>query len=224
MTYVTSEDKDAMKKILESLNGDGDSTRSNSSSSRPLNDSDVLLAGPGQVTSREIDAMTNVLKKLNNVMGNSSDSYLQEGISTLPELQEAMTTSVTSNGVKIGAYKIEINQDDSLLVNKQNYSVINKITGETIAHELGLYEAAHGLVKLLNSGHFVNSQAIRELLENEASYTSHKMDAVRYKRKMKKARMINDSVKYNLFEARCQSSLDRAMQSKRTVKSIYKSL
>ena len=216
---VSSEDKAAMARLLQIMEGKTPSpiTPTYNNSVDP-----VVLAGPGQVTQRDVQAMADVLKKLNGAIGDVSATMVTESQYD-PQLKEALITTKTSDGVKIGAYQIKINQNDDRMVNKQSFSVINKISGETIAHELGLYEAAHGLVKLLNAGNFVNSLPVRELLESEAAYTSHKMDEIRYKKRMKKAQMTKDS-SYDLYEARRQNSMDRAMIAKAKVKKLYESI
>ena len=111
--------------------------------------------------------------------------------------------------------------DESRLAGKQFYSVVNRATGETLAHELSLYEAAHGLVRLLNKGKFFNSLEVRKLLETEAAYTSHKIDAVRFHKAMRKAERTGDAIRAELMETRKQASLDRAMQAKSDLKKLY---
>lgn len=223
---VSTEDKDAMARLLQIMEGNVPSPialTENKNNFATGGGDEVILAGPGQTTQRDIQAMAEVIKKLNNAIGDVTKTMVQESQYD-KNLKEALETTVTSNGIKIGMYQIIHNQDTSRAVNKQNFSVVNKLTGETIAHELGLYEAAHGLVKLLNSGNFINSAPVRELLESEASYTSHKLDAIRYKRAMKKALSEKNMIRYNLYEDRCQSSMDRAMSSKSIIKKIYKTL
>ena len=219
---VSSEDKEAMARLLQIMEGKTPTPISASTSqNNSVSTDSVILAGPGQVTQRDVQAMADVLKKLNGAIGDVSATMVTESQFD-PQLKEALTTVKNNDGVKIGAYQIKIHQNDDRMVNKQSFSVINKITGETIAHELGLYEAAHGLVKMLNAGNFVNSLPIRELLEAEAAYTGHKLDAVRYKKRMKKAASTNDA-SYDLYEARRQSSMDRAMIAKAKVKKLYES-
>ncbi len=217
---VSAEDKAAMNRLLQIMNGERvtDPVRSSVQQSSPLE-----LAGAGQVTRGDVDAMAQVLTRLNNVVGQVSADILLESHQN-NEIKEALSTESTATGVKIGCYEIKINLDESRLVNKQNYSVVNKITGEILAHELGLYEAAHGLVKMLNSGVYINSQSVRELLEAEAAYTSHKQDAIRFKRRAKKSLNVGSTHEHGLYEARQISSMDKAMSAKARVKKIYNNI
>jgi hypothetical protein len=219
---VSNEDKDAMSRLLQIMNGEK-TPQSPRSAHSPASSAPLELAGAGQVTRADVDAMAQVLTRLNNVVGQVSTDILLESDNN-PELAQALVTETTYAGIKIGRYEIKINLDETRLVNKQHYSVVNKISGEVLAHELGLYEAAHGLVKMLNSGLYINSQSVRDLLEAEAAYTSHKMDAIRFKRRAKKSLMEGKGHDTSLFEARRVAAMDKAMTAKSRIKKIYNSL
>ena len=174
---VTPEEKANMMRLLQIMEGQTPTASSARAVNTTASDTPVELAGPGQPSSRDIAAMADVLRKLNTV----TTQVLAESHSD-PQLKEALETMPTPQGVRIGAWQIQENSDSERLVNKHNWSVINKYTNDVIAHELGLYEAALALVKMLNKGMYVNSQPVRELLEAEAAYTSHKMDALRFRK------------------------------------------
>jgi hypothetical protein len=216
---VSPEDKAAMARFLSILNGQPVAAPAVNQSQQGMS-APVELAGAGQVTRADVQAMGDVLARLNNVISQVSTEMVTES-ATDPGMAEALMTTQTGTGVKIGCYEIRVNLDESRLVNKQNYSVVNKLTGETLAHELGLYEAAHGLVKLLNGGNYVNSAPVRELLEAESSYTSHKMDALRFKRRAKKSHAVGNSQNYNIYEARRIDAMDKSMIAKARVKKLY---
>ena len=221
---VTPDDKAAMARILALMNGAGSASPSRAAhSAYPSGSAPVELAGAGQVTRHDVNAMAQVLQRLNSVVNQVSTDLIMES-QTTPEIAEALNTTANADGVKIGLYQIRQNLDESLLTNKQNFSVINKLTGETIAHELGLYEAAHALVKMLNKGKFVNSPPIRELLEAEASYTAQKIHAARYNKLIKRSRAAGEDIKADLYESRKQKAMDMAMLAKATVKKIYSNL
>ena len=219
---VNPEEKMAMTRLLQIMNGQTPLPVSNTSNTN-TSVSPVELAGAGQVTRADVDAMAQVLTRLNNVVGQVSTEILLESDKNT-EIAQALVTEATPSGVKIGRYEIKINLDESRLVNKQNFSVVNKLTGEVLAHELGLYEAAHALVKMLNTGQYINSQNVRELLEAEASYTSHKMDAVRFKRRAKKSYLEGKTHETSLYEARKVDAMDKAMSAKARIKKIYNNL
>jgi len=225
MTMVSQEEIAAMARLREIMEGKTPSSHNSTGNGQKTQQQPkyVEVTGPGVVTRQEVDAMATVMNRLNNVMNQVSGEMIVES-SHDPELREALMTQVGEDGVKIGAYKIKINEHDDRIATKKSFSVINQITGETIAHELGLYEAAHGLVKLLNSGNFINSVKVRKLLESESTYTGQKVDAIRYKRSAHRAKNSGDSHRYELFESRRQRAVDLALHAKAEVKDIYNNI
>jgi hypothetical protein len=217
---VNPEERAAMARLMQIMEGQTPAPVSTSQRASHNSADPVILAGPGQVTDREINAMADVLRRLEGAVNNTSRDMIQESFRD-HQLQEALITEQTSAGVKIGVYTIQQGLDEGRLAGKQFYSVINRATGETLAHELSLYEAAHGLVRLLNNGKFFNSLEVRKLLEAEDGYTSHKIDAVRFHRMMRKAERAGDTDKAQLMETRKQASMDRAMRSKADLKRLY---
>lgn len=217
---VTPEEREAMSRLLSIVNGEKPSASLSKPHAALM---EAELPGAGQVTSADVKAMSEVLQRLNKAIGDVSNEMLAESTRN-PEVAEALVTTSSEGSVKIGRYEIRVNLDESRLVNKQNYSVVNKLTGETLANELGLYEAAHGLVKLLNAGQYINSPVIRDLLEAEAAYTSHKMDALRFKRRSKKSLQEGNQITHELYETRRVDAMDKAMQNKARVKKIYNSI
>lgn len=216
---VDPQERAAMLRLMQIMNGESVAPLQESATSASSQNS-VLLEGPGVVSQADITAMAQVLKRLDNVMQQTSENMVTE--STYDhKLKEALVTEKDSQGVKIGVYKIQVHLDESRVAGKQYYDVVNQATHHVLAHELSLYEAAHGLVRLLNSGKYINSQEVRELLEAEAAYTSHRIDAIRYARMAKKANLLNDSTKAQLYETRKQASMDRSSQAKAKVKSLY---
>ena len=211
---VSPQERDAMHRLMQIMNGE---TPSDTVAHRDVSQP-VVLAGPGQVSEHDVRAMADVLRKLNSVPVQSH--MLSESVVD-PMLTEALQTHSTPDGVKIGVYKIISRLDETRVAGKQHFSVVNNTTGETLAHELSLYEAAHSLVRLLNQGMFFNSEPVRALLEAEAAYTAHKIDAVRYHRMVRRLQRDNQPAKADLMETRKQSSMDRAMAAKAQVKKIY---
>jgi hypothetical protein len=214
---VSSQERDAMAKLLSIMNGQ--SVTLEESNSLPVSQP-VELAGPGQPSRRDVEAMAQVLRKLEFAVDQTSSHMITESAHD-SNLKEALLTNVTTDGVQIGIYKIQQGLDESRVAGKQYYNVINSVSGHVIASELSLYEAAHGLVRLLNSGHYVNSPQVIKLLNAESSYTSHKIDAVRYHRMNKKAERVGEYTRAQLMETRKMDSLDKAMAAKTTVKKLY---
>lgn len=219
---VSSADKAAMTRLLQIMNGETPSPSAASVHASPQH-VPVELAGAGMVTQQDISAMADVLRRLDHVVNQTSNQIIAESTRD-HSLQEALVTESVPEGVKIGIYQIQQHQDPTRVAGQQYFSVVNRSTGDTIANEISLYEAAHALVKLLNQGQFVNSASVRALLESEATYTSQKIDAVRYHRHMRAAERKGDEARAQLMETRKQSSMDKAMQAKMQVRKLYRSL
>jgi len=212
---VSPEERDAMANILRTLNGEASvkpTTNSNASNA-------VELAGPGQVTNADISAMADVLTKLNSVSNQVVGEMITEAEHS-PVVDLALNTSRNDDGVKVGKYQIMIKEDPKRLAGKQYYSIYNTRTNDIIADDLSLYETALSVVKLLNNGRYANSSDVRSLFEHDQTYTSHKQDAVRYKRAMIVAERKGDFTKHGIYESRQQASIDRAMVAKRQIKNF----
>ena len=217
MTHVTPEDTNAMARILRALNGEAPEpmtpTRLNEQSSNQ-----VELAGPGQITKKDVDAMASVMTRLNSLSNQVVDNMITEGSDT-SQLSEALYTERTATGVKVGRYQIMIKEDAKRLAGKQFYSIYNSLTNDTIADDISLYETALSVVRLLNNGRFANSSEVRKLFEQDDTYTSHRIDALTYKRRLA---TVTDPAKRDIFESRFQASLDRCMAAKRIIKTLSK--
>jgi hypothetical protein len=214
---VSPQDRDAMARLLQIMNGESVQVTESATHADQM---PVELAGAGRPSRRDVQAMADVLRKLESAVQTTSAEMMVESYHD-HNLKEALITNATADGVQIGIYKIQQGLDESRTAGKQYYNVINSVSEHTIASELSLYEAAHGLVRLLNSGHYVNSPQVIKLLDAESSYTSHKIDAVRYHRMSKKAEREGQHTRAQLMETRKMDSLDKAMAAKRSVKKLY---
>jgi hypothetical protein len=211
---VTPEDTNAMKRLLEMMEGKSPSSPPVSYGSNQSG-APVELAGAGQVTSRDIGAMADVLKKLNNV----TNSVLRESESD-QQLGNAVNTQRNAKGVKVGNYQIMVKEDATRIAGKQYYSIYHTKTEDVIADDVSLYETALEVVKRLNSGKFVNDPSILKLFEADDHYTSHRTDAIRFKARMNNANKVGDVAKHDIYESRYQASIATAMNHKREIKNI----
>ena len=162
--------------------------------------------------------MASVLGKLNSLSNHVVDGMITES-SGFSEVAEALQTERTQHGVKVGRYQILVKEDPKRMAGKQFYSIYNSLTNDTIADDISLYETALTAVRMLNSGKFANSVEVRKLFEQDDAYTSHRVDALIYKRKML---TTNDPSKKDIFESRYQASLDRCMAAKKQIKMLVK--
>jgi len=219
---VTPQEVYEMARLKAILNGDpppaplpGMSTNL-SEAQEPI----VLERGPSK---RDISAMTDLLSKLNSIADDVTDNLVTESVRNT-EIQTAITTSVNSAGVKVGQYQIDRCEDPNRVAGKQYYNIYHIRSGDIIAEQVTLYETALAVVKLLNSGSFVNNPKISRLFEYDNSYANHKIDALSYKRKSRTAEKKNLFEKIDLYEARFQASMQRAMECKQNIRSIAENI
>lgn len=213
MTAVTPEEREAMLRLRNIMEGVHSPEPTRSTANRTH---EVELAGPGQVTNADIHAMSDVLSKLNSITNHVVDDMITESVAH-PQISEALHTQKLSNGIKVGRYQILVKEDAQRLAGKQFYSIYNSLTNDTIADDISLYETALAVVRLLNKGKFANSAEVRQLFENDDAYTSHKVDAINFKRRLK---TVKDVAKQDIYESRLQASMDRCMAAKKLIKTL----
>jgi len=96
------------------------------------------------------------------------------------DLREALITETIDHGARIGSWEIRINERGR----RKLYNVINAVNGEALAVDLMLYEAARGLVRILNEGGRINSRPVIELLRAEQEYGGLVQDMVLYRHRL----------------------------------------
>jgi hypothetical protein len=121
------------------------------------------------------------------------------------ELREALHTEETPGGSRIGNWEITIREEGR----RKFYNVGQ---GEVyIASDLLLYEAAQGLVRILNNGGRLNSPQAINLLRLEQVYASALNDAVLYKHYLVKH---SHDPRLAVFEARYSAAKHRAITAR----------
>lgn len=125
-------------------------------------------------------------------------------------LREAMITEPTEHGARIGSWEIKVSGDGS----RKLYDVVHAESGEALASDLMLYEAAHGLARILNNGGRINSREAIELLQTEQDYAGSVHDMVLFKHRITKN---TNSPRLHIFEARYGDAKRRALTARSRV-------
>ncbi len=157
-----------------------------------------------------VNAMQNILD-----MFKTSDpaSNIAERSLTDRQLAEAMVTETTENGVRVGSWEIAITENNGL----KFYSVSNIHTGEPIASDLTLYDAAKGIASALNEGMTINTPTIRKLLNAEGAYSRARQNAAEFRQSMQVAESRGDRQKRAIAEDRFNEALARAKEARATL-------
>lgn len=155
-----------------------------------------------------VNAMQNILDLFKK--GEDPASMMAERARTDRALAEAMVTDRTTNGVRVGSWEIVISEENGL----KSYSVSNIHTGEPIATDLTLYDAAKGLASALNEGKTINTPIVRRLLNAEGAYSRARQSAADFRQTM----MVAESAqKRAIAEDRFNEALLRAKEARSTI-------
>jgi len=193
MVDVDPKATEEMARLLAIMNGTTPPPQTSGGKKAPLTEN-----------SSNADAMKVILERFYSA---TDQAITSPDVAITPELHDAITTSRTPKGVQIGNWTIDVNVVNEKL---KTYDVNNVRTGETIAKELLLYEAAHALVKLLNRGIAINTPRVREVLALEEAFMKHRNDAVQFRRKMRN-RTLKESV-LAVAEDRYAQARDQALR------------
>lgn len=155
---------------------------------------------PVNVSSGEVDLMKSVLEAFNAAQANATVRAAED-----PELREAMVTTRTSRGARIGSW--EILENDGKI---KTYDIVAEGTELAIAKDLYLYDAAYGIAKALNEGAVINSTRVRSLLRLESDFAKNRDDASAFKARAKKLREQGETRKAAVAEDRLDEAARQA--------------
>jgi hypothetical protein len=175
------------------------------------NPSETAASAGGAVGATDVAEMKAILERFYA----AADHVVTEAVSDR-ELREALATEPTPNGARIGAWEIRAYQSGQ----HKLYDVVNGTTGQPLAAALLLYEAAHGLVRMLNNGGRINSPDAIELLRAEQEYGSRVHDMALFKHRL--LRQPTDP-RAGVFEARYLDAKRRATQARERVSRLAES-
>lgn len=155
-----------------------------------------------------IEAMKNILRAFNgsSSLSTSPDKRLTERSNYDRELREALITESTERGTRVGSWEILITENHGL----KQFDVINVHTGEPIATDLTVYDAALGITRRLNEGQTINSKAIRDILNAEASYDSNRQDAATFRARVNESVRSGNDSRADIMEARFTEAVSKA--------------
>lgn len=173
----------------------------------------IDYSGPPQP---DVGAMKDILAKFYSASSNAAVSLTEDARSS-SIIREALVTDRTPRGAKVGSWEIQVTEINDKL---RMYDVCNVHTGEAIATDLRLYEAAHALVKLFNAGVGVNTEKVREVLTIEETYSKHYQDAVSFRHKMTRMTQINESMKAAVAEDRYVEARQKALAARDRLRSL----
>jgi len=156
-----------------------------------------------------VAAMKSILEAFNGT--SSPADALADRSSMDRELREALITEATDHGTRIGSWEIVVNENQQGL---KNFDVTNVHTGEPIATELSLYDAAHGIVRALNEGLMINSSRVRDILAAEAEYDRARTSAAEFRERGRMLESRGENSRAAIMEDRFDVALAQAKDAR----------
>lgn len=170
------------------------------------------IAPPVALATGDVNEMKDILQRFHAAAGN----VVNEAAYDRP-LRQSLATERTTHGARVGNWEIVITENGK----RKLYDVVHGSTGERIAAELLLYEAARGLAQHLNDGGRINSAEIIDLLKTEQDYAGAIHDMRLYKHHLTKT---PNSPRTAIYEDRYGEAKRRAIQARGKVEKLSESL
>lgn len=154
------------------------------------------------VDQAQVEAMANVLKKLEANAGSAAHNIVTES-KRKPDLGVAIEAHRTESGVSVSRYDIRTEKKTiGENLKKTFYHVIDNKTDKIIAEDLGLFESAMGIVKHLL--YTKKQNLIEKIIQLDAAYVGTMTEV--YGLKTRIQRLNEDTVKYDVAIAKYSQS------------------
>jgi hypothetical protein len=175
---------------------------------------DIMNGKKTSAVSGNVDAKTDSMKKILEAFYGMSANAV-ETAKEIKEVREAYLTEETATGVKIANWYIDCSKQSNL----KTYSIREEYSSSYLVHDLVLYEAAYGLVKLLLANEGLESNNVNMILKLESDYSKFLNDAINYKH-MLSSKNLNES-KRAILEDRYESAKYSAVAAKNRIMQLY---
>lgn len=227
------EDVDEMTRLSRILNGERippTAASATTSAGAPDPNAVILSKVP---TSEDVSDMANIMKSFAGATGTTSFTALHdtaadaveqlvEESQNAPALREALITTQTDNGIKIGVWEItKYLREGATSKNEYIYKVHNSVTGKKIKASFLIVESAMGMVKLLNGGADFSHPTIRKIAQFEVEYRNSRKRALEEKVLYQRAKAKHSNFKMSLYEAKFDAAKTKAQLIKEQVKNLY---
>ena len=138
------------------------------------------------------------------------------------QLKNALMTSKTNNGMKIGVWEIRKSLREGLTKKEEVvYHIRNTNTGEQVRASFMVIESAKAIVQLLSTGAIMDNKQIQEIASLEIEYHRLRERALHEKICWHRAKRIDDEFKMDLYEAKFDAAKAKALYTKERIKNIY---
>lgn len=185
---------------------------------RPLNESRAAPAYmPSFGTSREeVDAMKNILNKLNALEGN-------EPVRQAQPLVEAASFQQNVSTAGGAPYEVLISLKESNGKEVRSYNVVDCQRRDVVSN-LKLQESAQAIMKLMNKGLAFESSRVQEVVDLEEEFNRNRMETARHKSRYQRSMELGEAAAADVFKNRFNVAKANALAAQDQIKSILESL
>jgi len=235
----SGQEKAEMARILQIMNGGDGVGHSNvpavqqpqqahysggyAGTQRPLNESRSNVAPPAYMpsagTSREeVDAMKNILSKLNELSGEERPTPRQQLAETTSYAQAPLPAPTGA-----GPFTVLVTIQESNGKEVSRYNVVDAARQDVVS-SLIVKESATAIMKLMNKGHNLGSVKVQEVLELEEDFNRNRIETGRHRARYQRSMELGETAAANVFKDRFNAAKANALVAQDTIKSINESL
>lgn len=188
--------------------------------SQPLRENHTTHYSPSMGTSREdIDAMKNILTKLNSLSGEETVMEQTAPSATKTYLNEGAAVQKSSPG----SFEVLISLKESNGKETKSYNVVDGNRRDVVSN-LRLQETAQAIMKLMNKGLDLNSTRVQEVLELEEEFNRNRLETAKHKARYTRSMELNETAAAEVFKTRFNVAKANALVAQDQIKSILESL
>lgn len=190
---------------------------------QPMNESRAQPAyAPSFGTSREeVDAMKNILNKLNHLSGD--DRPAEQAVQAAPRQALVETSHFSTQATGSGPFEVLISLKESNGKEVRSYNVVDANRRDVVS-DLKLQESAQTIMKLMNKGLGLDSGRVQEVIELEEEFNRNRMETARHKSRYARSMELGESAAADVFKTRFNVAKANALAAQDQIKSILESL
>lgn len=231
MSISTQSDVNDMDRLMKIIGGDiSEATKPAPTILENGEEAMVLSKNP---TRKDVGDMAKIMENFASTTGVKSFKSVHDvgqkvikqvvkDSSTDRRLKNALITSKTDNGMKIGIWEIRKALREGLTKKEEVvYYIRNTSTGKQIQASFLVLESAKAIIGLLSAGALMDNEQIQKIASLEIEYRRLRECALHEKVYWHRAKKAKNEFKMDLYEAKFDAAKSMALYTKERLKNIY---
>lgn len=222
----TAKDIEAMRRlrsIMEQADGPSQQQAKSTHSfltEQQLNNHNIPVRSTGRP---DVDAMADILNRFNNASANTAKTLVEDSRYD-PRVREAISTTKTNDGLKIGEYRVTTTMlENSIGSSQKAYNVVDS-NNNVLCENLTVSEAAHAVIRYLIKGLTLDHGKVQNILELEETFSRNRADAARFRYRYDRCIKLKENAAANVFADRFQVARANALSAHDQIKSILENI